>query len=101
MSSKNKSYEEEKIFKEEYTNEEAGSPASVETMEEPKSNNGTGIIVNASFVKIRKEPSSDGEVIDTLAKGERVEIIGEEGTFKAVNYKGDIGYISSNYCMEV
>lgn len=68
-----------------------------------------GIVVNAQFVNLRKEPSHVAEVIDVLAKGNRVQIldyIKERGFYK-ISVKNltntrdlDDVYIDSNFLKE-
>ena len=51
----------------------------------------------ASDVRIRKAPSTDSEVIDLLAVDEVVQILGKEGDWYKVSFKGKTGYVSQSY----
>lgn len=51
----------------------------------------------ASNLRIRKTPSTDGEVIDVLALDDEVEILGEQGDWYNISAKGVTGYVSKSY----
>lgn len=60
-----------------------------------------GIVVNAPFVKIRKEPTGTSEALRSAQKGERIQIIGEEGDFFEVISEGNIrGYMVKHFLSE-
>ncbi len=48
-------------------------------------------------VRIRQSPSTDAEVIDLLALDETVEILGTEGDWYKVSFKGNTGYVSKSF----
>ena len=48
-------------------------------------------------LRIRKAASTDSEVLDVLAQGDTVEILGEEGDWYKVSAKGHTGYVSKTY----
>lgn len=50
-----------------------------------------------SSLRIRKTPSTDGEVIDVLAVNDPVEILGEDGDWYKVSAKGNNGYVSKQF----
>lgn len=74
------------------------SPAEVEKTG-PETKN--GIIVNALFVNVRREPDYESEMVELLRKSDRVEIVGKVGEFYKVNTSVNRGvYISSNFIKE-
>lgn len=59
---------------------------------------GTEGIVTASSLKLRKEPSLEGEVLYGISKDEKVEIIEKtDDKWYKVKYNGDVGYVSAEY----
>lgn len=74
------------------------SPAEVETTG-PETTNGT--IINSLFVKVRREPSFESEVIEVLRKGDTVVVLGKEGDFyKVATSVNKTAYISSEFIKE-
>jgi len=54
--------------------------------------------VTASSLKLRKEPSLDGEVLYGISKDAKVEIIEKtDDKWYKVNYNGDTGYVAAEY----
>lgn len=51
----------------------------------------------ATNVRVRKTASTDSEVIELLGPDDVVEILGQEGNWYKVNFKGTIGYVSCDY----
>lgn len=51
----------------------------------------------ASNVRIRKSASTESEVIDLLGVGDVVEILGKEGDWYKVSFKGNTGYVSQSF----
>lgn len=62
-----------------------------------------GIVCNAQFVRVRKEPSGTSTTLRVMEKGEEVTILGKSTeTFYKIDLGDDnVGYISCNYCEEV
>lgn len=59
---------------------------------------GTEGTVTASSLKLRKEPSLEGEVLYGISKDEKVEIIEKtDDKWYKVKYNGDTGYVSAEY----
>lgn len=56
----------------------------------------TGKSTGAS-VRVREKPSTDSEVVELLGVDDVVEIIGSEGDWYKVNFKGTIGYVSKSF----
>ena len=74
------------------------SPAEVET-HGPETINGT--VINSLFVKVRREPSFESEVIEVLRKGDRVIILGKDREFHKVSTSvNKTAYISSEFIKE-
>ncbi len=48
-------------------------------------------------VRVREKPSTESEVIELLGVGDTVEILGQEGDWYKVNFKGTIGYVSQSF----
>lgn len=51
----------------------------------------------ADFVRLRQKPSTDSEVINVLAVDDVVEILGKEGDWYKVTFKGNTGYVSQSF----
>lgn len=59
---------------------------------------GTEGTVTASSLKLRKEPSLEGEILYGISKDAKVEIIEKtDDKWYKVKYNGDIGYVSAEY----
>ena len=59
---------------------------------------GTEGTVAASSLKLRKEPSLEGEVLYGISKDEKVEILEKtDDKWYKVKYNGDTGYVSAEY----
>ena len=64
---------------------------------------GVQVIGTASVketVRMREQPNTDSNVVNTLYTGAEVEITGTSGDWKAVNYNGQSGYIKSEFLKE-
>lgn len=85
-------------FEEETVKDE--SPVSEETkMPDTKK----GVICNAPYVRVRKEPVGTSTTVRVMEQGEEVTILDKvTETFYKVDLGDDnVGYISCNYCEEV
>ena len=51
----------------------------------------------ATNVRVRKTASTESEVIELLGIDDVVEILGQEGDWYKVNFKGTIGYVSQSF----
>lgn len=60
------------------------------------SNAATGTISSTS-IRLRKEPSTSSEILETILKGEKVEIISEENGWYKAKYGNLNGYLSKEY----
>lgn len=60
-----------------------------------------GTVANAHFVKIRKQPSPEAEVVTNKQKGERVKLTAIAGDYyKIIAYGETEGYILRKYIQE-
>ncbi len=73
------------------------SHAEVET-NGPQTKN--GIVRNSIFVNVRKEPSLESAVLDTVRRGTKVSIIDTSGSFYKILLGDSMGYISKIYVEE-
>lgn len=56
-----------------------------------------GIVMGASLVRLRKEPSFEADVLKLIPRGTEVRIEGETNEFKEVSILGEHGFISSKF----
>lgn len=76
------------------------SPAEVETTTVPPTVT-NGEIVNALYVKVRREPNFDSEVLEVLRKGDKVKVMEKGNIFWKVSTSiNKIAYISSEFIKE-
>ena len=61
-----------------------------------KSLSATGVVTGKS-VRLRKEATTESEILTTLKKDEQVEIIGEIEGWYNINFKDKTGYVSKDY----
>jgi len=54
-------------------------------------------IVTTETLRLRKEPSTNSNIVRNLDEGDELQILSEEGDWYKVSYKGDEGYVSSKY----
>ena len=53
--------------------------------------------VSTEGLRVRKEPTTDSDELDSLSKNNRVEIIGQTGNWYKIDLDGKIGYVSAKY----
>ena len=53
--------------------------------------------INANSVNFREQPDASGEIISTLSRNNKLEIIEENNGWTKVKYNGDVGYIATRY----
>lgn len=53
--------------------------------------------VSAEGLRVRKEPSTESEELDSLSKNDKVKIIGKTGNWYKIDMDGEIGYVSAKY----
>ena len=89
----------EEIIPEETIITDPESPVTTEpeeTEENEKSINKTGY-VSAEGLRVRKEPSTDSEELDSLSKNDKVKIIAKKGNWYKIQLDEEIGYVSAKY----
>lgn len=60
-----------------------------------------GTVTNAPFVKIRKQPSPEADIVTNKQKGDRVKLTAIEGDYyKIIAYGETEGYILRKYIQE-
>lgn len=53
--------------------------------------------VSADGLRVRKEPTTDSEEIDSLSRNNKVNIIGQTGNWYKIDLDGKTGYVSAKY----
>ena len=66
-----------------------------------RSLNKTGIVNVSSSLNVRNEASTSSKVIGSLSGNTKVTIVGEEGAFYKIEYKGSHGYVAKEYVKDV
>ncbi|MDK0573910.1 SH3 domain-containing protein [Clostridium perfringens] len=66
-----------------------------------RSLNKTGIVNVSSSLNVRSSASTSSKVIGSLSGNTKVTIIGEEGAFYKIEYKGSHGYVAKEYVKDV
>ncbi|WP_270557993.1 SH3 domain-containing protein [Clostridium perfringens] len=66
-----------------------------------RSLNKTGIVNVSSSLNVREGASTSSKVIGSLSGNTKVTIIGEEGAFYKIEYKGSHGYVAKEYVKDV
>ncbi|AQW23793.1 SH3 domain-containing protein [Clostridium perfringens] len=67
----------------------------------PESTEKTGIVNVSSSLNVREGASTSSKVIGSLSGNTKVTIVGEEGAFYKIEYKGSHGYIAKEYVKDV
>ena len=67
----------------------------------PESNEKTGIVNVSSSLNVREGASTSSKVIGSLSGTTKVTIVGEEGAFYKIEYKGSHGYVAKEYVKDV
>ena len=63
--------------------------------------NKTGIVNVSSSLNVRNEASTSSKVIGSLSGNSKVTIVGEEGAFYKIEYKGSHGYVAKEYIKDI
>ncbi|MCI5749031.1 MAG: SH3 domain-containing protein [Clostridium perfringens] len=63
--------------------------------------NKTGIVNVSSSLNVRNEASTSSKVIGSLSGNSKVTIVGEEGAFYKIEYKGSHGYVAKEYIKNI
>ncbi|WP_338850778.1 SH3 domain-containing protein [Clostridium perfringens] len=67
----------------------------------PESTEKTGIVNVSSSLNVRSSASTSSKVIGSLSGNSKVTIVGEEGAFYKIEYKGSHGYVAKEYVKDV
>ena len=67
----------------------------------PESTQKTGIVNVSSSLNVRSGASTSSKVIGSLSGNSKVTIVGEEGAFYKIEYKGSHGYIAKEYIKDI
>ena len=67
----------------------------------PESTEKTGIVNVSSSLNVRRGASTSSKVIGSLSGNTKVTIVGEEGAFYKIEYKGSHGYVAKEYVKDV
>ncbi|MDK0630123.1 SH3 domain-containing protein [Clostridium perfringens] len=67
----------------------------------PESTEKTGIVNVSSSLNVRRSASTSSKVIGSLSGNTKVTIVGEEGAFYKIEYKGSHGYVAKEYVKDV
>ena len=66
-----------------------------------RSLNKTGIVNVSSSLNVREGASTSSKVIGSLSGNTKVTIVGEEGAFYKIEYKGSHGYVAKEYIKDI
>ncbi|WP_221400580.1 SH3 domain-containing protein [Clostridium perfringens] len=67
----------------------------------PESAEKTGVVNVSSSLNVREGASTSSKVIGSLSGNTKVTIVGEEGAFYKIEYKGSHGYVAKEYIKDV
>ncbi|EHK2334640.1 SH3 domain-containing protein [Clostridium perfringens] len=67
----------------------------------PESTEKTGIVNVSSSLNVREGASTSSKVIGSLSGNTKITIVGEEGAFYKIEYKGSHGYVAKEYIKDV
>ena len=67
----------------------------------PETTKKTGIVNVSSSLNVRSEASTSSKVIGSLSGNSKVTIVGEEGAFYKIEYKGSHGYVAKEYIKDI
>ncbi|MDU7109046.1 MAG: SH3 domain-containing protein, partial [Clostridium perfringens] len=67
----------------------------------PESTEKTGIVNVSSSLNVRSGASTSSKVIGSLSGNTKVTIVGEEGAFYKIEYKGSHGYVAKEYIKDI
>ncbi|EPB8179256.1 SH3 domain-containing protein [Clostridium perfringens] len=72
-----------------------------QTPEKPSTPEKTGVVNVSSSLNVREGASTSSKVIGSLSGNTKVTIVGEEGAFYKIEYKGSHGYVAKEYVKDV
>ena len=82
-------------------NSNQGTTTTPEKPSTPESTQKTGIVNVSSSLNVRSGASTSSEVIGSLSGNSKVTIVGEEGAFYKIEYKGSHGYVAKEYIKDI
>ena len=82
-------------------NSNQGTTTTPEKPSTPESTQKTGIVNVSSSLNVRSGASTSSKVIGSLSGNSKVTIVGEEGSFYKIEYKGSHGYVAKEYIKDV
>ena len=83
------------------SNNNQGTTITPEKPSTPESTQKTGIVNVSSSLNVRSGASTSSKVIGSLSGNSKVKIVGEEGAFYKIEYKGSHGYVAKEYIKDV
>ncbi|MGU8582439.1 SH3 domain-containing protein [Clostridium perfringens] len=81
--------------------ESSNSNQGTQTPEKPSTPEKTGVVNVSSSLNVREGASTSSKVIGSLSGNTKVTIVGEEGAFYKIEYKGSHGYVAKEYIKDV
>lgn len=60
-----------------------------------------GIVNVSSYLNVRSGASTHSKVLGSLHRNDKVDILGETGSWYKINFKGKTGYVSKDYVKKV
>ena len=85
------------VKQEEVKKEAKVAPKAAPVVLAARSLNKTGIVNVSSSLNVRSGASTSSKVIGSLSGNSKVTIVGEEGAFYKIEYKGSHGYVAKEY----
>ncbi|MGU8236379.1 SH3 domain-containing protein [Clostridium perfringens] len=82
-------------------NSNQGTTTTPEKPSTPESTQKTGIVNVSSSLNVRSGASTSSKVIGSLSGNSKVTIVGEEGAFYKIEYKGSHGYVAKEYIKDI
>ena len=67
----------------------------------PENTEKTGVVNVSSSLNVREGASTSSKVIGSLSGNTKVTIVGEEGAFYKIEYKGSHGYVAKEYIKDI
>ena len=89
------------VKQEEVKKEAKVAPKATPVVLAARSLNKTGIVNVSSSLNVRSGASTSSKVIGSLSGNSKVTIVGEEGAFYKIEYKGSHGYVAKEYIKDV
>lgn len=81
--------------------ESNNSNQGTQTPEKPSTPEKTGVVNVSSSLNVREGASTSSKVIGSLSGNTKVTIVGEEGAFYKIEYKGSHGYVAKEYIKDI